>query len=154
MYFGNSCAETTGVLFHVISVTHPPFCFFFSPLSSVIAALKFIIILKVLSSHPHSAAETMKKAGVCLMTHEINNPCKQLVGKTSHMSLFWMSGVFQKAGRRRSVKTVLADTRVCLRTWAADLRKSLEAALGSVLQCLWGRRKSSQCEVINLQLFH
>lgn len=104
---------------------HPPaFFFFFFPLSSVIAALKFIIILKVLSSHPHSTAETMKKAGMFLMTHEINNPCKQLVGKMSHMSLFWMSGVFQKAGnRRRSVKTVLADTRVCIRTQAADLRK-------------------------------
>lgn len=107
---------------------HPPSFFFFFffpffPLSSVIAALKFIIILKALSSHPHSAAETMKKAGMCLMTHEINNPCKQLVGKMSHMSLFWMSGLLQEAGnRKRSVKTALADTCVCIRTWAADLR--------------------------------
>lgn len=31
------------------------------------------------------------------MTHESNNPCKQLVGKISHMSLFQMSGVIQKA---------------------------------------------------------
>lgn len=155
VYFGNSSAETTGVLFHVISVTHPPFFFFllFFPLSSVIAVLKFIIILKLLSSHPHSASETMKKGGMCLMTHEINNPCKQLVGKMNHMSLFWMSGVFQKAGRR-SVKTVLADTHVCIRTWAADLRKSLEASLRSVLQCLWGHRKSPQSEVISLLLFN
>lgn len=93
------------------------FFFPFFPLSSVIAALKFIIILKALSSHPHSAAETMKKAGMCLMTHEINNPCKQLVGKMSHMSLFWMSGLLQEAGnRKRSVKTALADTCVCIRT--------------------------------------
>lgn len=102
---------------------HPPSFFFLPLLSTVIAALKFIIVLRVLSSHPHSAAETMKKAAMCPMTHEINNPCKQLVGKMSHMSSFWMSGAFQKAGNRGSVKTALADTRVCIRTWAADLRK-------------------------------
>lgn len=105
------------LVFCCMSSLSPTLFFFFLPLlSTVIAALKFIIVLRVLSSHPHSAAETMKKAAMCPMTHEINNPCKQLVGKMSHMSSFWMSGAFQKAGNRGSVKTALADTRVCIRT--------------------------------------
>lgn len=128
---------------------HPPsfFSFRFYPLSSVIAAPKFIIILKVLSSHPHSMAETMKKAGMCLMTHEINNPCKQLVGKMSHMSLFWKLGVFQKAGsKRRCVKT---DTRVCIRTWE-NLWKLLSDLFFSVCGVAG---KSTQWAWISLQLF-
>jgi len=63
VYFGNSCAKSTGVF------PSPPPLFFFS---SVIAALKFKIILEVLNYHPHSAAETMKKG-----RNVSNDPGKQ-----------------------------------------------------------------------------
>lgn len=59
VYFGNSCAKTTGV-----STPHP---YFFS--SSVIALGKFKIILEVMNCYPHSAAETVKKG-----RHVCNDP--------------------------------------------------------------------------------